>query len=504
MKNNRYLFFFTLLIFLISILVFIDGKLFINKKLNLNYVLISPRAPITLNLYEAERYESAVVVKPLVGNLISFSNKGRYEPKLAKSWVRETPTKWRFTLHKDLKCENGELITAESFKKSITTVLKYLIKDSDMPVFNKLYGYKAFKAGQNLSGIQTSGDDIIFNFEQPIRSGLLQILSFAPFGYICSENLNSDGSWKNDSKFISSGPYKVKHIEIGKEYNLEKNKHWVLSSDIDSPQTIHINHIKPSKIESNSFWIVDSFSPVKGIDKDFIKYPLVPEYINPILMGNFENGIFSNKEYREYFKQALEKNRENLPLSWDAHTRSLYFYPNQSFDTAFKTIATKQLKLKSDKPLKIGGSKPAPDSPKIEAWKILEATLKELNLEYQFLDDSSNMASITNQSADLRLVGGSIGGGVEPWGIGMIFCTELGPKFPDPSKKICKMVSSYENDLIDDENFTTNFFKIVEEDAAIVPISHYGIQLYLNENINTETISPLLSVINFDELKLKQ
>src|SRR5688572_28555930 len=67
--------------------------------LDLRYILWKPRAPITLNLFEAERYEAAVVVQPLIGNLVYYSNFGRYQPRLAQKWERVGPNVWSFELH---------------------------------------------------------------------------------------------------------------------------------------------------------------------------------------------------------------------------------------------------------------------------------------------------------------------------------------------------------------------------------------------------------------------
>ena len=296
----------------------------------LNYVLVSPRAPIVLNLFEAERYESAVVVQPLIGNLVYYSNKGRYEPKLARNWIRVNPFTWRFTLREGFFCENGEAITAKSFRKSILRSLKTMSKNSDFPVFSRLSGYSEFKAGGDLRGLQSSGSELIFSFDQPIRSGLLQLLSFAPFGYICGDNLNPDGSWKDDHKFVSSGPYRVESMEVGKAYVLVRNPKWGGVYQPSAPTKIRFTHDVPHRVEKDSHWVIDSFSPVAPLPGEFLDYRLVPEYINPILLGNLKSGYFSHPENRKRFRVLLEKYRGQLPERWDGHTRSVTFYPNQA------------------------------------------------------------------------------------------------------------------------------------------------------------------------------
>jgi MarR-like DNA-binding transcriptional regulator SgrR of sgrS sRNA len=87
-----------------------------NQPKTLNYILTPNNIPITLNLYEAERYAPAVIVQQLIGNLVYYSNHGRYEPRISESWERVSPTQWDFKIKSGYTCENGEVITARSFK----------------------------------------------------------------------------------------------------------------------------------------------------------------------------------------------------------------------------------------------------------------------------------------------------------------------------------------------------------------------------------------------------
>ena len=206
---------------------------------------------ITLDLFEAEKYREAVIIQQLIGNLVYYSNHGQYEPRLAESWSRTNDKTWEFKLKQGFKCENGELINPESFKHSLERNIKSLGLKSNLPVFDKLIGYESFLSGeQNLEGISTNDQSIIFKFIQPIRSGIVQILSFAPFGYISKENLNPDGSWKDNKKFISSGAYKVKELTIGSKYVLEKRTDWTLDLE-KSPKIVQIIHELPSENSEN-------------------------------------------------------------------------------------------------------------------------------------------------------------------------------------------------------------------------------------------------------------
>ena len=84
-----------------------------------------------------------------------------------------------------------------------------------------------------------------------------------------------------------------------------------------------------------------------------------------------------------------------------------------------------------------------------------------------------------------------------------MFCSPIGPNYPDPNKKVCKLVDDFEKESFTEQEFEADFLKTVEEDSAIIPISHLGIQLYVGTNVDLTSLSPSLNVIRFDQLKLE-
>lgn len=469
----------------------------------LNYVLYSPRGPITLDLFEAERYEAAVVVQQLVGTLVYYSNRGRYEPRLAKRWARLTPEKWQFELREGLTCENGEPISPQSFSESIVRILKIISSQNPVPILNKLKGYNEFVNGESrsLRGIHFDETSIYFEFTSPVRSGLVQMLSFATFGYICKENLSDDlTSWRNQESFISSGPYRAKEVKIGQEYVLERNPSWSAPYLENAPQVIRFTHNVPNAPQKGH-WIVDSSRQDIPPPRWMTEYRLVPEYLNPILLGNLRKGYFSDPQRRLALAYAIDMNRDELPSQFGAHISSSSFYPNQQLTQSRRDSTSESLPLNKD-PLIIEGKEPAEGTPAFYAWKVLKKTLEQKNLRFRFNNNETNVKMMTDQSFDIRLRGTSIGGEVEPWGIGLIFCSELGIKLPDPSGKICQLVEHYERDDIDLERFKAEFFRQVHDDAAILPISHFGVHLFFSDSIDLDSIIPAINIIRFDQLGL--
>lgn len=465
------------------------------------YTIYEPRAPISLNLFEAEFYEPAVVVQQLIGNLVYYSNNGRYEPRISESWERVSSIEWSFKLKKGYTCENGEEINPASFKESLIRSLKIALKQGEVPVFGKLKGFSEFASGKNnsISGIKVDGDFLIFQFSEPIRSGLLQQLSFAPFGYICTENLNSDLTWKDSKKFISSGPYKVESIDIGKEYVLSKRKEWPEFAS-RSPDKVVITHQIPAEEKNRKNLIVDARRAVENIPSDLKNYPLVPEYLNAIFLGNLKHGFFGSIDNRRALDSAIQEVRKGFPQKWSNHIQSAFFYPSQQLTKKpipnFKAQAPKS-------PLIIEGKQPIENTPRYFAWQILMKALDTLGWNYKINNNPPKWEEMSNPNYDIRIMNPSVGGGVEAWGLDVIFFSISGAYLPDPSGRVKQMLLKYEKDQLTDQELTEEFLSTIEEDSAILPISHFGLQWYISSQISTRSISPLISVIRFDQTELE-
>ena len=137
------------------------------------------------------------------------------------------------------------------------------------------------------------------------------------------------------------------------------------------------------------------------------------------------------------------------------------------------------------------------------AWKVLESTLNRLGLSFEFVNNEASFENMTNKKFDLRIRGSSIGGGVEAWGMYVTFCSSMGINFPDPQGIVCNFVSEFENDKITEEELTQKVLENIEDEAAILPVSHYGVKLLVSDSIDTKTFSPLLAIMKFDQISLK-
>lgn len=468
----------------------------------LNYVIYNPRNDITLDLYEAELYAPAVIVQSLIGNLVYYSNFGRYEPRIARSWERVNPTTWKFQIEPGHVLANGEIISGQTFKLSLERTIRYLARKQTVPVLSKLKGFDEFVAGGNdLLGITATQNSLTLQFSEPLRDGVLQVLSFAPFGYISKDNLKEDGSWKDNKAFISSGPYEVESIDIGKKYVLRKRRGWNRKFAKGAPDTIVFTHALPASIDPRDAWIFDSATTSAEAPPELDNFDLVPEYMAAIVLSGKPNGFFSDIRNRNWIKQLVNIQKAKDTWSWGNRTRSHYFYPNQSAGTT----ATAEQNYSSSPPLEpliIEGSIPPVGSSRALTWEILKASLESARIPYRFGNNQTSMKTIGDSDYDIRMIATSVGGGAEAWGLEIIFYSDLGPRLPDPGGKIRNLIKRFELGEINELSFSEQFNRAVEEDAAIIPVSHYGVNLKVSPAINRDSIKPTLSIIRFDELEL--
>jgi hypothetical protein len=470
------------------------------KSTTLSYFLYPEKSDglkISLDIFEAENYPAAVVVQQLVGNLVYYSNQGRYEPRIASSWTMHDPQRWEFVIAPGFKCENAETITAISFKKSLERSIKLFNRNGSIPIFDKLVGFEEFlKSGDDLQGISAHENKLEFRFKSPVRSGLIQFLSFAPFGYLCSANFNEFGKWKDKTKFISSGAYSVEEISIGSRYVLKQRPDWK-SHKKNAPDRVVIEHRFPT--QSDSPGIVDSSTSLGSPIEGYSQFELVPEYLAAVLLGNLKSGFFSRIENRKALRAAIESERSAFPRKEKNFLQSSAFYPSRKAEFDLTPLSPSA----PGSPIKIEGKPPTEGSLKYIIWKIVGPALKKLGWDYRFIGNESTWKDSSNLETDIRFLGPSIGGGFEPWGIEMLFCSEIGGNLPDPSGRICKILNQFEKMEISEKQAEKLFFDALESDAAVLPIGHFGMQWYLTREIDRSSISPLVNIIRFDDLELK-
>ena len=86
----------------------------------------------------------------------------------------------------------------------------------------------------------------------------------------------------------------------------------------------------------------------------------------------------------------------------------------------------------------------------------------------------------------------------------MMFCSQMGIKFPDPSGNICKLVNEgIKSASIVNQEFVDQFNKFLHEDAVVIPIFHHS-DKWLVSNVFDPTSLPATTLYpQFELIKLR-
>lgn len=142
---------------------------------------------------------------------------------------------WTYTLKDGLKFEDGTEITSKDIKYGVErTYARDVYTQAPQELNSALTddGYKGPYSDDDLEAIETPDDKtIIFHLKQP----------FAEFPALVSRSNTAPVPEKKDTKLdytnhpISSGPYKVKSYDRGRELVLERNENWDPETDPNRP-----------------------------------------------------------------------------------------------------------------------------------------------------------------------------------------------------------------------------------------------------------------------------
>ncbi|MGZ3775669.1 MAG: ABC transporter substrate-binding protein [Pseudobdellovibrionaceae bacterium] len=475
-----------------------------SKMKTLNLVTPDLITAISLSIFDSEVFHNSLIVQALVGNLVIATNQGRIEPSLAESWSVSESKIWTFKLKENLFCENNEPITANNFKKSLERSLKWQAKGKFVPVFESLKGFEEFRKGsKHISGIKVNGNYLILEFEKPFRTGLLEYLSMAPFGYISESNFNSDGTWANKNKFISSGPYKLAQISSSMDITLEKNTKWH-GHILNSPDIVHLtNNVQTIDYNSNLLLITPGDDLLK-VPSNLTQMKRVPENLTPIVLIPKANGFFENRTVRQYFKRKLMEELQMMNLPAGQILKSSSLYPHQSTHSGNASFTDSKVE-KPLKPLIFRGNPLKQKNPvKVFVGTLLINTLKKLEWPYE-IDETpaKTYEDFFSPRLDINKTGSEIGGGLESWIVQMLFCSAIGPRYPDPTGRICALTDDYEAGKIEMPEFSKRFNEYIAEDSCVIPILHSGRIWYVSQSVSIDNISPVVSIPRYEELEVQ-
>ena len=463
---------------------------------------------------------NALHIEQLIGTLVRLSPNGRYEGYLADGWS-STPDKksWLFTFRKDLVCEDGTPINAKNYKHGIELTLKLFTQHTDVPILQNLIGYNEYKKGLSteIKGIESKGDlSIQFNFQLPTGAGFIEYLGLPFMGFYCRGNFNESHEWEDKYRVISSASYRLAPWDQEGPVTLLPRNDWKLNENkCLHPVILHRTSIT-EKIRDFSHPIILSFDQK---DKETLPHfqvvKLLPTVLNAISLSTSSKSPFREANVRKHFQALLKTTRKESPWTNESALETERFYPDLQYKADKET--TEILNDHSSPPQKTPVRVLAPPKPGPLSKYILDKVEKTLTLMgfsieiiSQLNQQHDLMTVARNPKAwDIRLIGVDIGGGIENQLIKFMFCSNLGASFPDPSGRICNLVSEYEKKFgdaipkMDMEAYLNRFDQIIEEDAAVFPILKSGKTWLLSPDFTTDFLSPTTAVPFFDLIKFK-
>ncbi|MGZ3805909.1 MAG: ABC transporter substrate-binding protein [Pseudobdellovibrionaceae bacterium] len=483
-----------------------QGMLAVKHIFELNYFINNPLG-VSIDPVDSDNMTNAIMMKHLVGTLVRYANGGQFSPYLVENFKSENDgQRWTFTLRPDLQCQNGEKITAQGYIDGLSNVLRMYSRQDALPVFSHLEGWSEFEKGGNLSGIHAKSEyEVEFKFHKNIGPGFLEYLSMPYYGYFCRSNF-LDGKWKSKHSIISSGPYQLEHeITDPKEVNLLLRNTWPISPK-SAPGKVHFStQLKDNSWLSKSSVLQTNLGWKDSVPEHHRQILGPPDVIRSIIMDPAgPSAFFNNVEVRKLLRNKIYEVRAKKVFSSKTAVLADAFYPGSKPEYSESSLkgATPPGTLRVFLPK-------SKNEDTAYAISLLKEALTDLAWKYDLYisGETPGVTSADYQSKtkfDVRVSSVVAGSVVEPWVVEMMFCSNLGVSYPDPSKRVCK----YVNNLKQKSDFSileagAEISKIVAEDASVVPIYHGRNTWYFTDDLDVSRISGDLIIPSFEDIGWK-
>lgn len=497
----------------------IKSSLMGNGAMKLTYYIENSAAPFSLHPLDVDRIQNSVVVEELVGTLLRTDRSHRRSTYLAKSWTSSPDNKdWVFHLEPGLSCEDGTSITPEHFVETFNWLLKlHLGKNENVPIFQDLVGWEAFKSGKvsRVKGIQAeNGEMIRFTFSRPADVGFLAFLSIPQFGFYCRSNFTADGKWKQESAFVSSGPYKLNQLSSDRlRAELEIRADWPLHGE-SAPKIVSVHQLTDlanlENLKDPNIFVIRGTASDSALPSRYTAVEGAMTKLTALVVSPFMKNIFASDNNRRVFMRRFRDWQKQNPLTGTRFHPSDYFYADQtaSYPVTDRSVDGYSLDLLPSKDLTLIYTTGIPAAILEHyvsgiTYALTGSGLRLTVVELDRNDPYSTRKFLSNKDYDLRLVPVIVGGGFVNWMTEMMFCSDLGVCFPDASGRICSLAKEQKTSPISEYDYAARFNQILAEDAAVIPLHHSGSLWVFGSGISPDYISPVSPTPLFDQLRLK-
>jgi hypothetical protein len=473
--------------------------------------------PISFAPEDSDLITNALAVEQVIGTLTRLSSHGRYEPYLAESWeVSEDKLQWEFRLRAGNRCEDGTEINAPNYVEGLKKVLRLMARHTDIPIVNQLRNWDDFqKEKGDLVGVSASGVQTVrFQFVTPPSSGFLEYLGLPYMGFYCASDFNPDGSWKDPHFAVSSAAYAVKEGNGNFPVHLKKRPGW-FSSAANSPDELVIESYPfdeaVTKIGPNTA-LYESLENRKEKLDGFQIVNLIPSFFSYVVINPKRSPYLRSPEHRAAIRNSIDARKRNAKFDFSGSTRADALYPHMAGNLEPIPSYIRPNSLPGEPLIVIGALGDRPAFRFVRG--IVESALTDLGIPFQTPSPDQakkgHMAGWKDESAfDIKIGSVDVGGGIENQLIKFMFCSKLGTSFPDPSGRICSLVEEFEKkygDVMTEEaikEYSHRLNSIIHEDAAVVPIMHFGPNWILGDRIDPTGFSPTMGIPYFDQVTLR-
>jgi len=199
---------------LFSICLLILGLAMTNKnEAQRDDVLIySSVAPFSVDPIDYDSFVHHVAFTSIFANLITQYEKGKISGVIADEWQSSDDWKtWKLHIRNAMRFENGDLITPEIVKTSLTRIA-FLMKEkkSKSGLIENLAGIEKLTGPvDDFEGIKIDGSYLVLSFNKPLKN-MLELISFGLYSIVHPNDFDhATGLWKDKKSAISSGAYKI-------------------------------------------------------------------------------------------------------------------------------------------------------------------------------------------------------------------------------------------------------------------------------------------------------